>query len=132
MRYLLDSNAVINILRDDEKVAAKYQLETIKRNEIAICSIVYYEIARGFKRNEATRKLENFLQLSKNWVMLPLDMKAINKSVEIYVSLHRGLTVEDNDIYIAAIAIANDCTLVTANEKHFSRINTLECVNWRA
>ena len=132
MRYLLDSNAVIDILRDDEKVAAKYQLETIKRNEIAICSIVYYEIARGFKRNEATRKLENFLQFSKSWAILPLDMKAINKAVEIYVSLHRGLTVEDNDIYIAAIAMANDCILVTANEKHFSRINGLIYENWKS
>lgn len=132
MRYLLDSNAVIDILRDDEKVTAKYQLETIKRNEIAICSIVYYEIARGFTRDEATKKLENFLQFSKDWTMFPLDMKAINKAVEIYVSLHRGLTVEDNDIYIAAIAMANDCTLVTANEKHFSRINGLMYENWKS
>lgn len=131
MKYLLDSNAVIDILRDDKKVALKYQLETIKRNEIAICSIVYYEIIRGFKIREATKKLENFLQFSKNWTILPLDMKAIEKAVDIYVSLHKGFTVEDNDIYIAAIAMANDCTLITANEKHFSRIDGLTYENWR-
>ena len=132
MKYLFDSSAVIDILRSDEKVAAKYQLESIKRNELSICSIVYYEIIRGFKISQATKKLKLFLQLSKNWEILPLDMKATEKAMDIYVSLHRGYTVEDNDIYIAAIAMVNDCILVTANEKHFSRIEGLTYVNWRS
>ena len=41
------------------------------------------------------------------------------------------MSKEDNDIYIAAIAMANDYTLVTANEKHFSRIEGLTYENWR-
>ena len=131
MHYLLDSNVVIDILRNDEKVVMKHHLEAIKGKKMSICSIVYYEAVRGFKKIEATKKLETFLSYCEDWEILPLDMKSIEKAIEIYVKLPNGVTIEDNDIYIAAIAMVNNCTLVTANEKHFSRINGLDCVNWR-
>ena len=131
MRYLLDSNAIIDIFREHEKVTNKYQLASIKRSEIAICSMVYYEIVRGFKKSEATKKLKSFLNDCENWKIFPLDMQSIEKAIEIYVNLPRGITIEDNDIYIAAIAIVNNCTLVTANERHFGRIKNLKSVNWR-
>lgn len=131
MKYLLDSNVVIDILRKNENVTKKYKLELIKDNEISICSIVYYEILRGFKTSNATRKLETFLKYSQDWEILPLDMKAINKSIDIYIKLPKGITVEDNDIYIAAITMVNECTLITANENHFSRVSGLRFENWR-
>ena len=131
MWYLLDSNAIIDIFREHEKVTNKYQLASIKRSEIAICSIVYYEIVRGFKKSEATKKLELFLNDCNNWKIFPLNKEAIEKAIEICVNLPRGITIEDNDIYIAAIAMVNDCTLVTANERHFGRIENLKCINWR-
>jgi tRNA(fMet)-specific endonuclease VapC len=36
----------------------------------------------------------------------------------------------DADIMIASIAIANNLTLVTNNEKHFNRISQLKIENW--
>ena len=131
MHYLLDSNVVIDILRNDEKVVMKHHLEAVKGNKMSICSIVYYEVVRGFKKIEATKKLETFLSYYKNWEILPLDMKSIEKAIEIYIKLPNGVTIEDNDIYIAAIAMVN-CTLVTANERHFSRIDGLNYANWRS
>ena len=91
----------------------------------------YYEIVRGFKKSETTKKLKSFLNDCENWKIFPLDMQSIEKAIEIYVKLPRGITIEDNDIYIAAMAMINNCALVTANEKHFSRINGLNYVNWR-
>ena len=131
MQYLLDTNVVIDILHNDQKVASQYQIESVKGNEIVICPVVYYEVVRGFKIADATRKFENFLRLYQNWQILPFDMAATEKAVEIYVQLHKGQVIEDNDIYIAAVAMANDCTLVTANTKHFGRIENLKIVNWR-
>lgn len=62
---------------------------------------------------------------------LTFDDKAAEKAVEIYVSLHKGNLIEDNDIFIAAISVVNDCTLVTANTRHFERVEGLNFVNWR-
>ena len=131
MQYLLDTNVVIDILHNDQKVASRYQIESVKGNEVVICPVVYYEVVRGFKIVDATRKFANFLRLYQNWQILPFDMAATEKAIDIYVQLHKGQVIEDNDIYIAAVAMANDCTLVTANTKHFGRIENLKIVNWR-
>ena len=42
----------------------------------------------------------------------------------------KGCMIEDFDILIASIAIANRCIIVTNNDKHFSRIEGLSLENW--
>lgn len=130
MRYLLDTNVVIDILRNDKTVEKRYRLETLKRNKIFICPIVYYEIVRGFKIVSASKRLKDFLQISEEWGMLPFDMRATEKAIDIYAQTHKQ-QIEDNDIYIAAISIVNGCTLVTANTRHFGRVEGLNFVSWR-
>lgn len=131
MKYLLDSSAVIDILRGNEKVLEKYGVEAKKDTEFFICPIIFYEVVRGFKVLDGERKVKNFLDSCKNWETLQLSEEVLMKAAEIYVKLRKGQTVEDNDIFIAAVAIVNDCTLITANEKHFSRIDELKFENWR-
>ena len=132
MRYLLDTNVVIDILRGNKTILQNYQIETIKRSKIFICPIVYYEVVRGFNIGGATKKLEDFLLLYRDWTMLMFDEDTAIKSAEIYKQLHKGQTIEDNDIYIAAISMVNGCTLVTSNTRHFGRVEGLNFVNWRA
>lgn len=131
MRYLLDTNVVIDILRKDKIIEKRYRLETLKRNKFFICPIVYYEVIRGFRIGSAAKRLQSFLELCKDWKILPFDMDAIEKAVDIYVKLHNGQLIEDNDIYIAAISMVNGCTLITSNVKHFGRVEGLNFVNWR-
>ena len=131
MRYLLDTNVVVDILRDNVDVTRRYQLETMKRSKMFICPIVYYEVFRGFKIGGATKKLEKFLQLYKKWTMLNFDEDVAIKAAEIYEQVHKQV-IEDNDIYIAANSIVNGCTLVTANVNHFSRVEGLNFVKWRS
>ena len=131
MLYCLDSNAVSDIQRKSYNVLTQLEKEIINGNEIAICSVVYYEIVRGLKAVGAKTKLKEFLEMYEKCIHLPLDMRVIEKAIEIYLSLHKGQQIEDNDIYIAAASIVNDCVLVTANERHFSRIEGLKYVNWR-
>ena len=130
MRYLLDTNVVIDILRDNSVVTERYQTETVKRNEMCICPVIYYEVARGFELGGATNRLKTFIQLYKSWTMLSFDEAVAKKAIDIYAQVHKQV-IEDNDIYIASIAMANDCTLVTANVRHFSRVEGLNFVNWR-
>ena len=42
----------------------------------------------------------------------------------------KGKPIGANDLLIAAQAIALECTLVTANEREFSRIDGLVRENW--
>ena len=134
IKYCLDTNAVSDIIADRYNVKQKMKEELQAGNEIFISSVVYYEIVRGYKAAKRTNKLKDFYNFYSKFSHLYLDredMSVIEKSADIYDELHKGQQIEDNDIYIAAIAMVNDCTLVTANEKHFSRIEGLTYTNWR-
>jgi len=129
--YCLDSNVISDMLRGDLKVIN--HLKTVRDNDdiLFIPSIVYYEVVRGLKAAGKTRILEAFQNFYERVEHLSLDMNAIEKSVEIYIQLRKGQNIEDNDIYIAAIAMVNGCKLVTANTRHFGRVEGLTFVNWR-
>ena len=127
----LDSNVVSDILRRRPDVLTRYREEAKKDTVFAICDVVYYEVVRGLKAIGATSKIREFMKMYEEMEHLSLDIAVFNKAVDLYVNLHKGNQIEDNDVYIASIAMVNDCTLVTANERHFSRIDELNYVNWR-
>ena len=132
--YCLDSNVVSDILRGDSAVMRHFEAAKKNNDELFIPSIVYYEIVRGLRAASKIRKLTAFQFLYDTVKPLYLDqddLTTIEKAIEIYLQLHKGQMIEDNDIYIAAIAMVNNCTLVTANVRHFSRVEGLRFVNWR-
>ena len=133
--YCLDSNVVSDILRGDLEVMRHFKAAEKNNDELFIPSIVYYEIVRGLKAAGKIRKLTAFQFLYDTAKPLYLDqddLTTIKKAIEIYLQLHKGQMIEDNDIYIAAISMVNGCTLVTSNTKHFSRVEGLNFVNWRS
>lgn len=130
-KYCLDSNVVSDILRGDPEVMRRFEAAKKNGDTLYIPSIVYYEIIRGLKAVGKSRKLAAFHILYNTAEHLSLDIDAIEKAVEIYIQLRKGQNIEDNDIYIAAISMVNDCTLITANVNHFGRVEGLKFVNWR-
>lgn len=131
MNYSLDSNTITELLRKRPKVVANMERAIINGDDIFISSIVYYEVSRWIRFAEHPKQLKNFEELYMNSSHLELDRRAIEQSIDIYNQLRHGRTIEDSDIFIAAIAMVNGCTLVTANEQHFGRIEGLRYVNWR-
>ena len=129
--YCLDSNAVSDILRGAPEVIHNMAVAKKNNDTLFIPSIVYYEVVRGLKIANKTHKLSAFHFLYNSAEHLSLNEVAIEKAVDIYIQLHNGRLIEDNDIYIAAISMVNDCTLVTANVNHFGRVEGLNFVNWR-
>ena len=134
MKYLLDTNVISDFMRSDKNVVKNMEKAVSNGDEIYICSIVYYEIVRGLKAADKFQRLKEFGIFYENYNKLYFDrenFETIEKAVDIYVQLHKGKQIEDNDIFIAATAIVNDCTLITANVKHFERVEGLKLINWR-
>lgn len=53
---------------------------------------------------------------------LPLDNRAVTTASEVYAKLRKaGSLVEDPDLLIASVCIANALPIVTGNVKHFER-----------
>jgi tRNA(fMet)-specific endonuclease VapC len=78
------------------------------------------------ERNRAA--LEMFLMALE---MTVFDAHAAEAYGDIRANLERaGNTIGGNDLLIAAHALSLDVTLVTNNEREFSRVSGLKTVNW--
>lgn len=93
--------------------------------------ITYYEIMSGLRHRDAHKKTALFLEfISKNRV-LPLTEQSVTISAEIYAELRKeGKPLDDIDLLIAGIAVANRLVLVTHNQGHFQRVKRLEIEDW--
>ena len=63
--------------------------------------------------------------------VVPLSERSVTLSADIYAATRaKGMPVDDVDILIAGIAMANEWILVTHNRKHFEKIDGLEIKDW--
>ena len=134
IKYCLDTNVVSDFMHGNATVAKNWNAAYSTGNPIFIPTIAYYEIVRGLKSAGQTRRLREFHALYSNFRHLFFDRdsyEVIEKATDIYDQLHKSCQIEDDDIFIAATAIVNDCTLVTANIRHFERVDGLKLTNWR-
>ena len=64
--------------------------------------------------------------------ILPIGEKEALVSGDILADLPKtGQSIGVEDVLIAASALTNQCTIVTVNTRHFSRIKSLKVENWR-
>lgn len=130
LRYLLDSDVCIHamksrpmrLLRRLDRFAAVSGLSVI----------VYGELCFGRESSlcwdETAAHLSALLETIQ---VLPLPLDAGTCYGEIRAELERrGRPIGANDTWIAAHALAEDLTLVTNNEREFSRVPGLRIENW--
>ncbi|MBD2144560.1 type II toxin-antitoxin system VapC family toxin [Sphaerospermopsis sp. FACHB-1194] len=131
MAYLLDTNACIQILNSRNSPVTK-RLLSIPVQEIYICTVVYSELYYGaYKSANVNKNLSHLENLLAEFVDLPLDRQAAKIAGQIRARLDSlGIPIGSNDLLIAAIALANDLTLVTHNTREFSRIESLKYEDW--
>lgn len=133
MRFLLDTNVCIKYLNGTSE-AVKRQLLVRRREDIVMCSVVKAELCYGaFKSRNPDRNLERQRRFAEAFTSLPLDDNAAAVYGRIRADLERiGRPIGPNDLLIAAIAIANDVTLITHNTSEFGRINGLTVEDWES
>lgn len=131
LKYLLDTNACIRYI-SGRSVPLRDKMLAIPTVKIALCSVVKAEMFYGAMKSQNQIKTlteqQNFLNQFQS---LPFDDDAALIFGEIYADLaKKGTPIGGFDMQIAAIALANDLTLVTHNTKEFSRISSLKIEDW--
>lgn len=127
--YLLDTDIIIYSLKGESKVVSNFNL--YKQAPKALSVITYGELIYGAKRSK--NKISN---LAKNTLKEMFPIINISPAImeifgEIKASLFsKGNVLDDFDMLIASTALSFGYTLVTNNEKHFSKINELKIANW--
>jgi tRNA(fMet)-specific endonuclease VapC len=129
--YLLDTNAISALMRADTRMAS--WLSSIGPDDrVVVCAIARGEIlfglerlARGRRRNELEGKA------GKLFAILPCEpvpAAAGDRYANVKVSQQRrGLPLDENDLWIAATALALDATLVS-RDSDFRAIEGLALV----
>jgi tRNA(fMet)-specific endonuclease VapC len=135
MRFVLDTTAFSAAMRRDSallKLLKKYQ-----PGEIVTVPPVVAEIQYGLERLDKSSKKYYLLKAERDrWLsviaVLPWSNEASEFFGEIKADLERfGRLIDDFDIAIGAIAIAHECSVITANLSHFQRIGKLKSKNWK-
>jgi tRNA(fMet)-specific endonuclease VapC len=129
--YLLDTNICIYIQKvRPESVARRF--ESLRAGEAFISVITWGELqygaARSQQRDWVTGLLDEFRALVP---VLPLPDQAGLCYGSLRADLSAsGLLIGNNDLWIAAHALAAGMTLVTNNEREFLRVPGLRMENW--
>lgn len=132
MNYTLDTNMVAAILSGEPPVVRRLERLVADGHEVSLNAIRYFETRRGLKP-EALRKRRLFEALLQEVRVLELDRNALDIAADLYADLRRkGTPLEDADILVAGIALAQGAVLVTRNLRHFERIDGLRLESWEA
>jgi tRNA(fMet)-specific endonuclease VapC len=130
MRFLLDANTISDLVRHTHGRAAQ-RLQRAGEAQVCTSIIVAAELRYG-----ASKKGSPALTARVDAALDVLDIQPFEAPAdEIYRALRAGLEktgrpISGNDMLIAAHALALGLTLVTDNEREFSRVDGLTCENW--
>ena len=130
--YLLDTNVVTGILKQDARVVDRVTEALTADARLFLSPIVYFEIKRGLLRRDARKQLEFFEQLAQSLHWDDLRRTDWNAAAQLWAGeVTHGRPPQDADILIAAQAQRLKAILVTANEDHF-RYHGVRVANWLA
>ena len=130
-RYLLDTNICIYIRQKrPEEVLRRFR--RLRPGEAVLSVITYGELLYGAAKSEQrVAALERLRELVNLLPALSLPETAAEAYGTIRAKLEsQGEMIGNNDLWIAAHALAARLTLVTNNEREFRRVDGLKIQNW--
>lgn len=131
--YLFDTDTISQIIKKEPSISSIRRIANIPPENQFTTTITVGELVYGaYKSNRPEyfmEKLENILL--PNIQILPFD----EGSAKVYGKLRaemekRGLTLNEPDMRIAAIALYNSLTIITGNPRHFTKVSGLMVENW--
>jgi len=130
VRFLLDTNVISDLVRHPLGRVAD-RIAQIGEQHVCTSIIVAAESRYGAARKDSPR-----LAAQLEAVLGAIDVLALEAPVdvvygELRARLERaGHSIGANDLLIAAHALALGHTVVTDNEREFSRVDDLQIENW--
>ncbi len=129
--YLLDTDIIIYWLTD-RYPQIQQKIEEVGEDQIFVSSITIAELYFG--AYNSSKPVDNCALLDE--LILEINIVPFTERTglvfgKIKTELKKkGEIINDSDLFIAAIALSRNLTLVTNNERHFQRIEDLNIENW--
>jgi len=133
MRYMLDTNTLIYLIKNKPESVALRVNELEKDDELCMSFFTYAELLKGAERS--TRKDKVLRNLDQLVRQIPILYKTSSVICEHYAVQFtrlkvKGTPIGANDLWIACHALADNSVLVTHNTKEFKRILGLQVEDW--
>lgn len=134
MNYLLDTNAVVALLRSKPaSVRERYRAAEAAGGCFALSSVVLFELWYGVAKSsqvpENTERLR--ILLSGDLDLLDFDDEDARTAGQVRADLEKaGTPIGAYDVLIAGQALRRGLTVVTANTSEFSRVTGLSWQDW--
>ncbi len=126
---LLDTNTIIHCLKGREPASSRFR--SAKRSEIAIPSVVAYELEYGTLRITNPERRRILSRMLDGLQDIPFDRTAAKEAAAVRIDLEqRGFIIGLMDLLIAGTALGCGGTLATNNTREFSRIENLRLEDW--
>jgi tRNA(fMet)-specific endonuclease VapC len=131
MRYMLDTNICIHIIRE-KPVKILKKLRSFDITDIAISAITHSELEYGITTSRRRKANQQALtQFLSSLEILPYDDKAAVNYGQVRSYLEKkGVVIDAMDLLIGAHARGIPVTLVTNNLMGFRKIPGLRVENW--
>ncbi|HWF13416.1 MAG TPA: type II toxin-antitoxin system VapC family toxin [Candidatus Acidoferrales bacterium] len=131
LRYMLDTDICIYISkRKPPEVKARF--DCLKPGQVVMSVITYGELYYG--ASKSNQRTKAFAELERTVRGIPIEnlTSAVSEAYgTIRAALEKqGRVIGNNDLWIAAHAMALDVTLATNNEREFLRVVGLSVENW--
>ena len=109
----IDTSVIIDFLAGDEKIVSLVK-ELAEKEEIKTTTITEYELLKH--KTELKRQVaEKFLSAI---IVCPFDRASARKAALLFEKLSKaGKMINENDLLIAGISLANDEVLLTRDQK---------------
>lgn len=129
-RYLLDTNILSDAMNVESGLIAG-RLRRSPNGIYAVNPIIIGEIWFGLARRPSERRERRFRELLAGLGVLHVEGNVAPIYGHLRAALQsRGQPIGQNDLWIAAHALAEDLTLVTDNVGEFARVEGLRIENW--
>jgi tRNA(fMet)-specific endonuclease VapC len=130
MAYLIDTDILIYSLKGHAGVQTQFRKKDPFPKAISV--ITFGELLYGAKKSKTVEKSSAVvLRIAELFPIIEITRGIIEIFADLKASLsHKGQSVDDMDLLIGSTALFLNYTLVTNNEKHFSKIPGLALENW--
>lgn len=129
MRYLLDTNALVQVLRGPGS-SVESRLRTLEPDDVGVSAVVMHELYYGAFRSE--RPESNLAVVEEiGLTVVELAREDAREAGRLRATLAAaGLPIGPFDVLIAGQAVARGLTLVTRNTREFARVDGLAVQDW--
>ncbi len=122
-----DTDILIDFLRNDKYAIEKISELKEKNIKLATTTINTFELFKGAFRSKQKEALDSLMGLLSNLSVFDFDFQSSKKAAQILEELRiNGEAIDNADLMIASIALANNEKLLTRNIQHFKKIPELK------